>query len=163
MYLFESLAVITEVGHSNVAAFWFVGSAKKPGLILSILPNKQFLFRVKLLHVTRRCSSLSTYPGRWLSLPEGVQYLQYLWFSGILGLWYRKISTPSLLLLILSLVRSDRWDLLGTKFKYSSFLKHPLNVAQYHSLLWLRLSGPGLTLLISASQNFSNLLFTCFL
>ena len=128
IYLFESLAVIVDMGQRRVAAFWLGESAKNPGLMLSILPNKQFLLRVKLAQDTRKCCSLSIYPAKSLSIPEGVQYLQNLSLSGIFGLWYRIVSTPNLLLLILSLVRSERWDLFGTRSRYSSFLKQPFIV-----------------------------------
>ena len=147
MYLFTSFAVTTFVGHSRVAVCCTGVRERKPGMILFSLPKRQLRLRVKLFHDTRKWCSLSTYPGRSLSTPDGVQYLQYLWSSGIAGFLYRNFSIPRWLLLIRILVRSARCDRLGTRSMYGSFLKHPFRVAYNLSLLWFLLSFPNFVLL----------------
>ena len=113
----------TKVGQNRVAVCCTGGRYINPGRILSILPNRQFCLKEKLQHDTRKCCSFSTYPSRGLSAPEGVQYLQFLFSSGIFV--YLNVSIPRRLALILILVRSARCDLLGTRSIYGSFLKHP--------------------------------------
>ena len=85
-YIFlASLAVTTFVGHNSVALCWTGLKALKPLRMVSILATRQFLSSVKVLHNVRRCTSVSTYPSRWLSTPVGQQYTEFLSEKGILG------------------------------------------------------------------------------